>query len=352
MLAPAAQFAAGLVLLVLGGNGLVRGASALATRLGVPPLVIGLTVVAWGTSAPELAVSLGAALRGRGDIALGNVLGSNIFNLLVVLGASALVAPLAVSRRLVRLDVPILVGLSAGVYLLALDRRFGLADGLLLVGAGVAYTVFAVRVSRGEAPEPATAGGARAGGAAAHVGLLVLGLALLVVGARWLVSGSVAFARALGVSELVIGLTIVAAGTSLPEVAASVIAAWRGERDIAVGNAVGSNIFNLVAVLGLTAAAAPGGVRVAEPALAFDLPVMVAVAVACLPLFFTGHAVARWEGGLLLAYYGAYVLYLVLAAERHALLPAYSATMALFVLPLTAVTLAVVAGREARRRRT
>jgi cation:H+ antiporter len=351
MLAHLLFFLAGIALLAFGGNALVRGASALAVRLGVPPLVIGLTVVAWGTSAPELAVSLGAALRGQGDIALGNVVGSNIFNVLGVLGASALVAPLAVSRRLVRLDVPILVALSAAVYLLALDRHLGRWDGLLLVAAGIAYTAFAVRTRHGE--EPATPGGARGRGRAlvAQAGLVALGLLLLVIGARWLVEGAIAFARALGVSELVIGLTVVAVGTSLPEVAASVVAAWRGERDIAVGNAVGSNLFNIAAVLGLTSLLARGGVPIAEAAVAFDIPVMVAVAVACLPVFFVGQAVLRWEGALLLAYYGAYTLYLVLAAQRHDALPLFSRTMALFVLPLTALTLAIVVWREACRRR-
>jgi cation:H+ antiporter len=351
MLLQLALFVAGLVLLVLGGNALVHGASALAARLGIPPLVIGLTVVAWGTSAPELAVSLGAALRGQGDIALGNVVGSNVVNVLGVLGAAALAAPLFVSRRLVRLDVPILIGLSAAVYVLALDGRIGFGDGLLLVAAGIAYTVFAIRTSRGEAGEGEPNAPGRARALAAQVALVLLGLVLLAAGGRLLVESATVFARSLGVSELVIGLTVVAFGTSLPEVAASVIAAWRGERDIAVGNAVGSNIFNLAAVLGLTSVVAPGGVPVAEAALALDLPVMVAVAVACLPLFFTGQVVARWEGMLLLSYYGAYTLYLVLAAQRHAMLPLYSRTMALFVIPLTALTLAVVVLREVRQRR-
>jgi cation:H+ antiporter len=352
MLLQVAQFVAGLALLVLGGNALVRGASALAARLGVSPLAVGLTVVAWGTSAPELAVSLGAAFRGQGDIALGNVVGSNIVNVLGVIGASALAAPLFVSRRLVRLDVPILIGLSVAVYGLALDGRIGLLDGLLLVGAGVAYTVFALRTSRGEAPPVAEAGApGHARALAVQAALVLVGLVLLGLGGRLLVESATAFARTLGVSELVIGLTVVAFGTSLPEVAASVIAAWRGERDIAVGNAVGSNIFNLAAVLGLTSVVAPGGVPVAEAALALDLPVMIAVAVACLPLFFTGQAVARWEGMLLLAYYGAYTLYLVLAAQRHAMLPLFSHTMALFVIPLTVLTLAIVVVREVRQER-
>ena len=277
-------------------------------------------------------------------------MGSNIFNILGVLGASALVAPLAVSRRLVRLDVPILIALSAAVYVLAWDRRLGPGDGLLLVAAGIVYTAFAVRASRGmTAGEPGAAGG-RARAPVAQAGLIALGLLLLAVGARWLVESATAFARALGVSELVIGLTVVAVGTSLPEVAASVIAAWRGERDIAVGNAVGSNLFNIAAVLGLTSLVARGGVPVAEAALAFDVPVMIAVAVACLPVFFVGQAVLRWEGALFLAYYGAYTLFLVLAAQRHDALPLFSRTMALFVLPLTALTFAIVVWREARRR--
>jgi cation:H+ antiporter len=353
MLANVALFLAGLAALVLGGNALVRGASSLAARLGIAPLVVGLTVVAWGTSAPELAVSLRAALRGQGDIALGNVVGSNIVNVLGVIGASALAAPLAVSRRLVRLDVPILIGLSLAVYAMAADGRVGLVDGVLLAAAGFAYTVFAVRTSRGELPA-GTGGEAAPGGRplARDALLIAAGLVLLALGGHWLVASATVFARALGVSELVIGLTVVAVGTSLPEVAASVIAALRGERDIAVGNAVGSNIFNIVTVLGLTAVFAPGGVPVDRSALAFDLPVMIAVAIACLPLFFTGQVVARWEGALLLAYYGAYILYLALAAQRHELLPLFSATMALFVVPLTILTLAVVVWREVRSGRS
>jgi cation:H+ antiporter len=342
-----AAFLAGLVLLVAGGNALVRGASSLAARLGISPLVVGLTVVAWGTSAPELAVSLGAALRGLGDMALGNVVGSNIVNILVVLGVSALASPLTVSRRLVRLDVPILVGLSFAVWLFALDRRIDRLEGLLLVAIAIGYTTFSIRVSRGEAPAGATPGRS---GVAADAGLLVAGVACLTLGSQWLVWSATAFARALGTSELVIGLTVVALGTSLPEMAASIIAALRGERDLAVGNAIGSNIFNIVAVLGLTAAVSPAGVPVADAALAFDVPVMVAVAVACLPVFFN-QKVGRPAGALLLGYYAAYTLYLVLAARHHDLLPLFSRTMALYVIPLTAIVLVVVMWREARSRR-
>lgn len=350
MLVQLVVFLAGLACLVVGGHTLVGGASALAGRLGVSRLVVGLTVVAWGTSAPELAVSLGAALVGKGDIALGNVVGSNIVNLLGVIGATALAAPLVVSRRLVRLEVPILVGLSVAVYLLALDRRIGSLDGLLLVAAGAAYTAFAIRSSRGEPGAGAHDPARSRPPLLSQAGLVALGLALLALGGHWLVTSATHFARQLGLSELVIGLTVVAVGTSLPEMAASVVAAYRGERDIAVGNAVGSNIFNLVAVLGLAGLAAPGGVPVAEAALAFDIPVMIGVAIACLPIFFTGGAVGRGEGALLLAYYGAYTLYVVLAAQRHDSLPMFSRTMALFVIPLTALALAELVRREWRAR--
>jgi cation:H+ antiporter len=348
MLWPLVQLAGGFALLVLGGNALVHGASALAARLGISPLVIGLTVVAWGTSAPELAVSLRAALADKADLALGNVVGSNIFNLLGVLGASALVAPLAVSRRVIRLDMPILIALSTLVYLLALDRRIGRMDGLLFLAAGAAYTALLLRSSRAES-DPAERA-ARGPSLPLQLGLVAAGLALLVVGAGWLVAGASQIARGMGVSELVIGLTVVAVGTSLPEVAASVVAAFRGERDIAVGNVVGSNIFNITAVLGLTAGVTTGGLPVADAALAFDIPVMLAVAVACLPVLYTGASVTRGEGALLVAYYGAYSLYLVLAAQRHDLLPLFSRTLLYFVAPLTAFALLVLVRRELLRR--
>lgn len=346
---------AGLALLAGGGELLVRGASGLAAALGISPLVIGLTVVAYGTSAPEAAVTLQSGLEGRADLALGNVVGSSIFNVLVVLGISALIVPLVVSQRLVRLEVPLLVGVSALVLLLGLDGDIGRADGALLVAGALAYTVYAIRRSRRE--ESAVAGEyareyARPRRSArlvtAHVVLAVAGLGLLVLGARWLVDGAADVARALGVSELVIGLTIVAAGTSLPEVATSLVAALRHERDIAVGNVVGSNLFNLLAVLGLGGLVVPEGLHVAPAVLRFDVPVMVAVAVACLPIFFTGHVIARWEGALFLAYYAAYTAYLIMAAAGHDALPAYSLVMAAFVIPLTFLTLAVLAARARR----
>jgi cation:H+ antiporter len=344
-------FAAGLALLVLGAELLVRGASTLARRFGIPPLVIGLTVVAMGTSAPEVAVSVRGALAGQADIALGNVVGSNIFNVLFILGLSALITPLVVSRKLVWLEVPIMIGASLLLWILAYNGSIGRVEAGLLFGGLVAYTAFQVWEARreGVTAEELEGGDMRPGGGVAlNLVLLAGGLALLVLGANWLVDAAVAMARAIGVSELVIGLTIVAAGTSAPEVATSIMAALRGERDIAVGNVVGSSIFNILGVLGIAGLIAPSGIGVAPAALAFDIPVMVAVAVACLPIFLTGHTIARWEGALFFVYYVAYTAYLILAATAHDALPAFSQAMLLFVLPLTAVTLVVLMVRALR----
>lgn len=339
-------------MLIAGAELLVRGASRLAGSLGISPLVIGLTVVAFGTSSPEAAVSVGSALGGQADIALGNVVGSNIFNVLFILGLSALVAPLIVSTRLVRIDAPLMVGVSVLLLVLALDGSLGRLDGLLLFGGVVAYTLLALRESHREGAEVPVVyeqeydAGIQGKRVAVQVGFVVVGLAMLVLGSRWLVDGAVAIASAVGVSELIIGLTVVAAGTSLPEVATSVLAALRGEREIAVGNVVGSSIFNILMVLGLTGLVSPDGINVASAAISFDIPVMIATAVACLPIFFTGHRINRWEGLLFLGYYVAYTLYLFLDATRHAALPAFSFAMLAFVIPLTAVTLAVVAARS------
>ena len=348
-------FIAGLVLLIGGGELLVRGASQLAARLGISPLVIGLTVVAYGTSAPELAVSVQSGLAGSADLAVGNVIGSNIFNVLFILGLSALITPLTVAQQLVRRDAPLMVGVSLLLLVFALDGRVSRIDGALLFAGLLGYTVFVVRESQREtasvrAEYDREYGQRPRGGLAVQIGLIVAGLTLLLLGARWLVSAAVAIAQAAGVSEAVIGLTIVAAGTSLPEVVTSIIAALRGERDIAVGNVIGSNIANVLGIAGLTALLVPDGLSVAPALLRFDLPVMLAAAAACLPVFFAGHRIARWEGALFFGYYLAYTTYLVFDATGHDALPAYSAVMLEFVLPLTVVTLLVVLARSVRPR--
>jgi cation:H+ antiporter len=353
-------FALGLIALVAGAEALVRGASKLSLSFGISPLVVGLTVVAFGTSAPEMAVSVQSAWSGQVDIAIGNVVGSNIFNVLFILGVSALITPLLVNQQLIRQEVPVMIAVSLLLWALAADGGIGRWDGILLFALIVAYTVLVIRQSRREArairEEYDEAFAADRSGWDAHWGVQVLlilgGLALLVLGARWLVEAAILFARYLGVSELVIGLTIVAAGTSLPEVATSILAAIRGERDIAVGNVVGSNIFNILAVLGASAVVGPTTLAVSPAVLAFDIPVMVAVAVACLPVFFTGSLIARWEGLLFLGYYVAYTAYLILLAARHDVLGPFSAVMGGFVMPLTAITLLVLAHRHARAGRS
>jgi cation:H+ antiporter len=289
------------------------------------------------------------------------VVGSNIFNVLAILGLSALITPLVVSQRLVRIEVPIVIGLSVLVLVLALDGTLTRPEGLLLSAGGVAYTVFAIRESRREGVEVAAEYAAEydrhygealarpARAAARSVGSVLVGLGLLVAGASWFLEGAVAFARWLGVSDLVIGLTLVAAGTSLPEVAASIVAALRGERDIAVGNVIGSNVYNILVILGVAVTLAPDGIAVAPAVVTFDIPVMIAAALACLPIFATGYVITRWEGALFVGYYAAYTTYLVLASVQHDALPAFSATMLAYVLPLTAVTLLVVYVRAVRQ---
>ena len=347
MLEQALMFVLGLVVLVIGADVLVRGASRLAVSFGVSPLVVGLTVVAFGTSAPEMAVSVGSALAGSPDLAIGNVVGSNICNVLLILGISALITPLLVDEQIIRQEIPIMIGVSALLVVMALDGHIGLMESIALFALVIAYTVFLViqsrRASRSvqdefEAEIPTSTWDRHW---AVQVALVVVGLVMLVAGADWLVGAAVAFARALGVSDLVIGLTVVAVGTSMPEIATSITAALRGQRDIAVGNVVGSNIFNILAVLGATGIASGSGLPVSEAARNFDLWVMLAVAFACLPVMVTGREIARWEGGVFLAYYAAYTAWLVLQAQQHDSLPAFSGIMLGYVLPITVITIVV-----------
>ncbi|MEX1028129.1 MAG: calcium/sodium antiporter [Candidatus Paceibacterota bacterium] len=340
----------GLVVLTAGAELLVRSSSKLAAAVGISPLVVGLTVVAFGTSAPELVVSVQSTLTGQSDVALGNVVGSNIFNVLFILGVSAMIVPLRVSQQLIRFDVPLMVVISFVVLLLAYDGQIGRLDGVLFTAGLVFYTLWAVVKSRREqagikAEYEAEFGIGEKGSTRRRTllnsFLLVVGLLLLVLGSRWFVDSAVVIARQFGVTELVIGLTIVAAGTSLPEVATSIMAAIRGERDIAVGNVVGSNIFNIMGVLGISSLVSAEGVAVSEAAFGLDIPVMIAVAVACLPIFFTGHLIARWEGVLFLIYYCAYTGFMVVAATVPPLTRNFAAVMLGFVVPLTAITLVI-----------
>lgn len=346
----------GLTILTIGAEFLIRGASRLAALAGVSSLVVGLTVVAYGTSAPELAVSLKSALHGQSDIALGNVVGSNIFNVLFILGLCALILPLKVDSQLVRLDVPIMIAVSILVMVLALDGSLGRLDGFLLAGGALAYTGFTVIKSRRETKaikaefdqEYAAPKDHSFKSVTWNLALLAIGLVLLVGGARMFVDSAITIAEAMGVSQLVIGLTIVAAGTSLPEVATSVVATIRGERDIAIGNVVGSNIFNILSVLGFSSIASP--INVQASALQVDLPVMIGVAIICLPVFFTGLLILRWEGLVFFSLYALYTIYLVLSSSDSSALPAYSKVVCFGVLPVLAMLLFGTAVYEFRQR--
>ena len=356
MLEQVLMFVLGLVVLVVGADVMVRGASRLAVSFGVSPLVVGLTVVAFGTSAPEMAVSVGSALAGTPDLAIGNVVGSNIANVLLILGISALITPLLVDEQIIRQEIPIMIGASALLVVMALDGNIGLLESIVLFALVIAYTVFLVIQSRraSKAVQDEFETGIPTSTWDSHwavqIGLIAAGLAMLVVGADWLVDAAVAFARAFGVSDLVIGLTVVAVGTSMPEIATSIVAAMRGQRDIAVGNVVGSNVFNILAVLGAAGIASGAGLPVSEAARNFDLWVMLAVAFACLPIMITGREIARWEGVVFLAYYAAYTAWLVLQAQQHASLPAFSGIMLGYVMPLTVITIVVSIVRSNGRR--
>lgn len=352
MLATVLFFIGGLILLLFGANALVNGASKLSMSLGISPLVVGLTVVAFGTSAPEMAVTVDAVLGGTGDVALGNVIGSNIFNILVVLGLSALVIPLAVHAQVIRQEMPIMLGSGFILLFMGLDGTISLVEGVVLLVLLILYTTFLIVQARRAPPEetqdfvdeiqPAKPGGfdSRWYGQATFI---IAGLVMLVLGSNWLVESSVTFARAFGISELVIGLTIVAAGTSLPEVATSVAAALKGERDMAVGNVVGSCIFNTLGCIGLAGVVSgAGGLAFAPSALSFDIWIMLAAFLACLPVFLSGREIARWEGAVFIAYYAAYVAFLIMRSQEHAALPLISSAMLSFVVPLTVVTFVVV----------
>ncbi|MCB0607039.1 MAG: calcium/sodium antiporter [Lewinella sp.] len=349
------KLVAGLILLLVGAELLVRGAARIASSMSISPLVVGLTVVAFGTSSPELAVSLMSSLNGTPDIALGNVVGSNIFNILFILGISALIIPLSVAQQLIRIDVPLMIAISLIVFLFALNGIISIWEGWILALMGIGYTIFAIKLGKKEPQKAVVEEYKKEFGEKPEKGkdgfwmpvlFIVSGLGMLIYGSRFLVDGAVQIAQNMGVSELVIGLTIIAAGTSLPELATSILASIRKERDIAVGNVIGSNIFNLLIILGTTVIASPGGIRVSDSVLRFDLPVMLVVALACFPVFFTGRKIARWEGFVFLGYFIAYTVFIILASQQHASIQVFSRTVLWFALPITFITFLVLALRE------
>ncbi|RON10424.1 conjugal transfer protein TraR [Pseudomonas brassicacearum] len=345
------QLFGGLVLLIAGAELLVRAAVRLAAHLKVRPLIIGLTVVALGSSAPQMAVSLQATLMQNTDIAVGSVIGSNIFNILVTLGLSALIIPLRVSRQLVRLDIPVMIGASLLVFALAWNERLTPLDGTILLAALVLYLGLLLRQSRHSVRPHSTQtdeGKSRVPWLSSVL-LMLAGLVLLVFAGHLLLSAAVEVATELGLSERIIGLTIIAVSTSLPELATSLIAALRGQRDIAVGNVVGSSLFNLLGVLGITALIAPTPLSVSPNALDFDLPVLLAVSVLCLPMFYSGYRITRAEGLLFLALYLAYGLHVVSFTTGMPLAGKLEHLMLFFVLPALMAFLLFTSLRAWRR---
>lgn len=348
-------FIIGFVLLISGAEFLVRGASSLAMAIGISPLVVGLTVVAFGTSAPELAVTIQSTYAGQADLAVGNIVGSNIANILLVLGLAGLYGVLLVDKQLLRLELPLMVGASVALWLMGLDGTISHIDGIILFAVGITYTTYVIRKSRKQTKADKAAATHEADISVTpvpgtshfitQIGLVLLGLVMLVLGSRWLIDGAVAVARLLGVSELVIGLTIIAVGTSLPEIATSIIASIKKKGDIAVGNAVGSNIFNILMVLGLGSAVSPAGIIVSPLAIKSDIPIMIAVAVICIPVFYTKYRIDRWEGGILALYYAAYTVYLFLSATQNPALNPFTAIMTTVVLPITVLFILVTAIR-------
>jgi len=330
----------GLILLIAGAELLVKGAARLAASFGVPALVVGLTVVAFGTSAPELAVSIKAAFSGQVELAIANVVGSNIFNVLFILGIAAIIAPLVVSQQLVRQDVPVMVAISVVVVFMSMNGRIDRFEAVVLVAGLLIYTAFLFYQGKKQGTGiDSEADQQTVDPAPAWQNLLfiVTGLILLVVGARWLVDSAVSIASALGVSEAVIGLTIVAAGTSLPEVMTSVVATIKGERDIAIGNVIGSNVFNLLSVLGLSALVSPEPLLAGARVVQIDLPVMLAASALCLPLFFAGASLSRFEGFIFLVLYIAYIWYTIAVAVSAGYLAILQSAILFGLMPAVAV---------------
>lgn len=316
-------FVLGLAVLVVAAELVVRGASQLALSLGVKPLLLGLTVVSVGTSAPELAIGITASLQGSGSLAVGNIAGTNVLNILFILGLSALLQPLPLSMQIFKLELPVIVATAALMIGLAWDGVLSRMNGVVMFGAAILYTVALIRLSRRESQATQQEFKDMYGAGndtvtrnlwrirAKYGAVLAVGLVFSVLGADWLVDGAVGIARRLGISEAIIGLTIVAIGTSAPELVTTIVATLKDERDVAVGNLLGSSIYNILVILGITCMVSPEGVPVERQFMIIDIPLMAGVALACVPVFITGRCVSRLEGGLFVTVYLIYMFSLV-----------------------------------------
>jgi cation:H+ antiporter len=310
----------GLAGLLIGADLLVRGGAALASQLGVRPIVIGLTVVALGTSLPELAVGIDAVRQGSPGLAVGNIVGTNLVNILFILGLSAAIRPIAFERRTLRFDLPAMTAASLALWLLALDGSLSQVDGIVLCVGGVAYTAGVIRTSRRESAPVQSEYASRSEQTAARgtrpllrrAVTMLAGLVLVLVGAELLVDGSIDVARSLEVSEATIGLTVIAIGTGAPELVTTLTSTLRGGRDIAIGNLLGSSVYNIALILGITVLAAPGALEIPQAVIAADLLVMAVVALITVPVLVTGHRISRVEGGAFVAAYLGYLVWLTL----------------------------------------
>jgi cation:H+ antiporter len=319
VLANAAWFGVGLGALVAGAEVMTRGGTKIASRLGISPIVVGLTVVSIGTSTPELAIGVVAASEGSGALAVGNIAGANVINLLFVLGLSALILPVAIEMRTLRLELPVMAGAAILLWVLAADSVLSRVDGLILVTGAIAYTGAVIWAARRETreiadefdeayPTVATSGPRTA----LHVGMTLGGIAIIVVGAQLLVDAAVGMARAFDVSDALIGLTVVAIGTTAPELVTTVVSTLRGERDIAIGNLLGSSMYNVLLILGVTCLVPAHGLELPPALVRIDIPIMVAATLVCIPIFISGRRVGRIEGGAMVAAYVAFLAFLLL----------------------------------------
>lgn len=324
-------FIAGLITLLIGAEMVLRGASKFAVIMGVKPLIIGLTIVSIGTSAPELAVGIAASLQGSGSLAVANIAGTNLVNILFILGLSALIQPLQLQLQTLRLDLPMIVVAAILMTVLAWDGTLSRLDGVLMLGVAVLYTLAVVRFSKNESQavaeqfedmcgidaeetcniDTATSKQRIMNTKMKYALILAIGIVITVIGANWLVDGATGIARSLNVSEVIIGLTIVAIGTSSPELVTTIISTIRNDRDVAVGNLLGSSIYNILVILSLTCMVSPGGLPVERQLLWLDIPLMLGVALICVPVFLSGNRISRVEGGIGVAIYIIYLFWII-----------------------------------------
>jgi cation:H+ antiporter len=331
------------VTLIGGAELFLKSVDKFGAAWSVSPVVMGLTVVAFATGAPELAISLQAAADGRPDLVLGNIIGSNIANILLILGVAGLYKPLNITNRIIKIDVPTVIGASLLLYFLAVDGSLSTLDGLIIISGLLLYSAFMYLQIRKDrktnqqqrAEQPDTGESVTILFYGKYILLLLIGLVLIVMGSRWMVEAAVTIAEILGVSELIIGLTIVSIGTSLPEVATSLSSVRKGDADTAIANVMGSNLYNILLTLGLTVVIAPGALQVSADAIHFDLPIMVIVAASCLPLFWPGKHIGRPEAAGFLFYYASYITYLVLIALHHPFKEQMEWGMSRIIIPAT-----------------